>query len=55
MISKRTHAHGGYTALEALILLVVLVVLAMTSMAVYQKLEADAVATQSPNQDAKVQ
>ena len=38
-IPNRLRHGAGYTALEALILLVVLAALAMTSLAVYQKLE----------------
>lgn len=40
MVSKRTRLDLGYTALEALFLLVALAVLAMTSLAVYQKMQA---------------
>jgi len=41
MTSKHLRHDLGYTAPEALILLVVLAVLAMTSLAVYHKLEAE--------------
>jgi hypothetical protein len=47
-IPNRPRHGAGYTALEALVLLVVLAALAITSLAVYQKMEADATVTQTP-------
>lgn len=50
MAPKRVRSVLGYTALEALVLLVVLAALAMTSLAVYQKLETGGGApAQTPN------
>lgn len=48
MIPKRPRHGAGYTALEALVLLVVLAALAITSLAVYQKMKADAAVTPTP-------
>jgi hypothetical protein len=56
MAPKRIRFVPGYTALEAVFLLLALVVLAMTSLAVYQKMKADADVTQTPAaQDANPQ
>lgn len=48
MIPSRPRLGAGFTALEALVLLVVLAALAITSLAVYQKMQADAAATLTP-------
>lgn len=48
MIPNRLRHGAGYTALEALILLVVLAALAITSLSVYQKMEADAAVKHTP-------